>query len=248
MRLAAVLLIVTVAFVSSASSQTPPQAKPDPKKLPPQIAELFKLNADEFIARLDKNKDGTLTRDEVPPFLANNFAKIDSNGDGKLDRQEVARMLDVVRKRFGVDAAPAMPAANPQIEKIVAAFLQRLDTDKDGKISQKEAEGKPLGKAFARFDKNKDGFLDRAELRVLAAQTLAKGPKKGPPAAAGFPRNQPDFDALDANADGRLTREELAGSPLLRQFEEIDTNRDGRIDRREFEAYLKKQAEQKKTD
>jgi len=49
----------------------------------------------------------------------------------------------------------------------------------------------------------------------------------------------------DANADGRLSKEELKGTPWLAKFAEIDANGDGLIDRREFEAYLRKIAEKK---
>ena len=96
-----------------------------------------------------------------------------------------------------------------------------------------------------RLDKNQDGFLDKDELRravtfYLAAQ--AGGRPDGPPAAR---PETPEFDALDLDADGRLTREELKGTPLADEFDEIDTNKDGKIDRKEFAAYFKKQAEKK---
>ena len=67
----------------------------------------------------------------------------------------------------------------------------------------------------------------------------------GKPGAGGPAAQGPDFDALDKNADGRLTRDELKGTPYADKFEEIDTNKDGKIDKKEFAAYLKKQAEKK---
>lgn len=76
-----------------------------------------------------------------------------------------------------------------------------------------------------------------AELRPIAEKILAQ--KKGPFLGFG-PGAAVDFDALDKDADGRLTREELKGTRFLNRFEEIDTNHDGRIDRREFEAFLRK--------
>jgi len=67
--------------------------------------------------------------------------------------------------------------------------------------------------------------------------TDGKEPSKG--------RDPTDFDALDHNADGRLTREELKGTPYYEQFDKIDTNKDGKIDKKEFEKYLRKQGEKK---
>src|SRR5262249_47191562 len=112
--------------------------------------------------------------------------------------------------------------------------------------SKEEAQG-PLAKNFERLDTNKDGYLDKEELRRAAARLLAARPGNAEirtPAAAQA-RSAPDFDALDLNADGRLTRDELKGPPFASQFDQIDTNKDGKIDRKEFEFYLRKQAEKK---
>jgi Ca2+-binding EF-hand superfamily protein len=142
---------------------------------------------------------------------------------------------------------PKKPAPSPDkpavdeaaVERRVNQILERMDTNKDGKISKDEARG-PIAENFERIDTNKDGFIDKDELRRMVARNMAMaGGKPGPGTAA------PDFDALDKNADGRLTREELKGTPYYDKFDEIDTNRDGKIDKKEFAAYLKKQAEKK---
>ncbi|HEY1860813.1 MAG TPA: EF-hand domain-containing protein [Gemmataceae bacterium] len=136
---------------------------------------------------------------------------------------------------------PKKSADNPEIDRTVAKWLEQFDTNKDGKISKDEAKGK-LAENFDRFDTNKDGFFDKEELRPVAAFMIAAR-ANGP---AGSARNQgPDFDDLDRNADGRLTRDELKGTPYADHFDEIDTNKDGKIDKKEFTAYLKKQAAKK---
>jgi Ca2+-binding EF-hand superfamily protein len=136
------------------------------------------------------------------------------------------------------DAKGPKKLAGKSPDEIVEFFLKQMDTDKDGKISRAEAKAK-LAEAFDKIDTNKDGYLDRKELRVLAVRIL--GQKGGP----GFP-NGPDFDALDRNADGRLTPAELKGTPWAARFAEIDTDGNGSISRREFETFLRKAVKEKK--
>jgi hypothetical protein len=47
-----------------------------------------------------------------------------------------------------------------------------------------------------------------------------------------------DWDALNSNQDGYLTKEELQGSPaLVHNFDRIDTDHDGKISREEWKMY-----------
>jgi hypothetical protein len=49
-----------------------------------------------------------------------------------------------------------------------------------------------------------------------------------------------DWDALDSNKDGYLTKDELTGSPaLVHNFADIDTNKDGKLSMNEWKAYGK---------
>lgn len=152
----------------------------------------------------------------------------------------------------GGKAKPADPAfkpkAGPNPEQMVDMILQRMDTNKDGKISKSEAQGR-IADNFDRIDTNKDGYLDRSELLVMARRMIQMQGAGGPPGPGGpFAGQRPDpndFDALDKNADGRLTREELKGTPYADKFDEIDTNKDGKIDRKEFSAYFRREAEKK---
>jgi Ca2+-binding EF-hand superfamily protein len=231
--LAGAALLLTVSQVSAAAA---------PKQRPrQQVLQLLQGSPEDFIKHFDKNKDGVLTKDEVPPFLARMFARLDANGDGKLDKKEVATLMERLRRQIARNKNN--PQVRPQqIERVVNNILQRMDADKDGKISRKEAKGR-VAQLFNQLDTNKDGFVDKQELRQLAMRVLAnRGGGNGNRGGRGgnLQPNRPDFDSLDLNADGRLTRAELKGTPYADVFDQIDTNKDGKIDRKEFAAYLKK--------
>ena len=140
----------------------------------------------------------------------------------------------------GADDKPKKPAEKPAadsaaVERRVNDVFARMDTNKDGKISKAEAKNF-IAQNFERIDANKDGYIDKDELRRFVARNLAARGRGGPFAGA----QGPDFDALDKNADGRLTREELKGTPYADKFDEIDTNKDGKIDKKEWAAWVKR--------
>jgi Ca2+-binding EF-hand superfamily protein len=132
--------------------------------------------------------------------------------------------------------------SRPTPEQIVDMILVRMDTNKDGKISRDEAKDR-VKENFDAIDTNKDGYLDRTELLAMARRMAPMMPPPGgrpggPFGGPGPARPDPlDFDALDKNADGRLTRDELKGTRWLDVFDKIDTNHDGKIDPKEWAAY-----------
>jgi Ca2+-binding EF-hand superfamily protein len=141
------------------------------------------------------------------------------------------------------DKAQPKKGLGKTADEIVETLLKQMDTNKDGKISREEAKGK-LAESFDKIDANKDGYLDRKELRAMAERILAQ--QKGGPFGPLGPGGGPDFDALDKNADGRLTPDELKGTPWAARFAEIDTDGNGYIDRREFERFLRREAAKEK--
>lgn len=110
----------------------------------------------------------------------------------------------------GMAHAQATPPASPRavsgdgiakadFQAAMRGRMMQADKDGDGRISaaewtaaaQSRGRGQMADRAFARMDRNRDGFLDAAELDVLAAQR---------------------FDRQDGNHDGRLSPEERKAS------------------------------------
>ena len=211
------------------------------------------MSPEQLLNLWDKNKDGFVDKEELPAQIQPFFEQFDRDGNGKLDVKELGQLLETLKKRRSQQDAQQGKAKgkNNNVDSEVDALLRRLDTNKDGKISRDEAAGRPLAKAFSQLDKNKDGYLDRIELIPWAQRATMAGPNqagKGRPGAEIARISIFDFDALDKDADGRLTREELQNTTWADAFDKMDTNKDGKIDRKEFETYARQLVDGAKTD
>jgi Ca2+-binding EF-hand superfamily protein len=242
------LRLSTLAILIIAAAGTRADDKQDKT---PAGAAILKMTPEQLLKAWDKNKDGYVDKEELPAQVQQVFEQFDRNGDGKLDVKELGQLLETLKKRRSQQDAQQGKAKgkNNDVDREVDALLRRLDTNKDGMISRDEAAGRPLAKAFSQLDKNKDGYLDRIELIPWVQRAAMAGPNqagKGQPGAA--QSSIYDFDALDKDADGRLTREELRGTTWADAFDKIDTNKDGKVDRKEFETYARQLVDSAKTD
>ncbi|HUY35167.1 MAG TPA: hypothetical protein VMV69_20650 [Pirellulales bacterium] len=70
-----------------------------PGKGPGRPAGLVGFNPARLIERMDKDGDGKLKQDEMPPFLRSRFDKIDANGDGFADMKELRRAAAHMQQR-----------------------------------------------------------------------------------------------------------------------------------------------------
>ncbi len=73
----------------------------------------------DFITRLfqnDKNKDGKLTKDELPEAMQSLFERVDTNGDGVIDRKEAAAFAERMKQRGG-SPTPGTDGKRPALEK-----------------------------------------------------------------------------------------------------------------------------------
>lgn len=132
MKISKILLTASAVLVSSVSVAV--QAAPDSMAV-----------QGKHFAKMDKNGDGQISREEAAafPHLSKRFDKIDTNRDGNLSKDEMKAAAQQMRDhRFAL-----------------------IDTNNDGLISRSEAAARPkLAARFDQLDTNKDGNLSREEL------------------------------------------------------------------------------------
>jgi Ca2+-binding EF-hand superfamily protein len=163
--------------------------------------------------RLDRNKDGKVTRDEVPEMARERLRPLfDRLGKDELSLDDFTRM-----QRPGGDRRPGMERSEGDRPR-GPLFLRLLDANGDGRISKAE-----LAKAsdlFEQLDQNRDGELDMFE--------LLGPPPDGPrmERGEGDRPGRPFFGRLDANQDGKITKDELP-ERLRDRFDQFDRNGDG---------------------
>jgi Ca2+-binding EF-hand superfamily protein len=146
-------------------------------------------------------------------------------------------------------------------------MFKRLDTDGDGKITEKElksgipenGKGPSAAEILKQIDTNKDGSIDKGENDAFMTKMEKSGrpPKpprgggpKGPPPSGGAASSNTAaqiFDELDTNKDGKVSMTELLAAmgkvkddaDVKELFNKVDTNGDGLIDKDENESFLK---------
>jgi len=158
--------------------------------------------------KFDKNKDGFLSKDELPAELQDDFDQADTDKDGKLSKQELVRygvrmrvrQLPIESLTQWLQGGEFDGARREIVVNVVYDALRKMDTNSDGKISHDELKA------------------GREKMIGHAAEAILK--------------------ISDANGDGKISKDEIRGPLLKRRFAMVDTNKDGFIDRDELEKAL----------
>lgn len=198
---------------------------------------------DNVLSVWDLNRDGILTKDEVPD--AGIFGKIDADKDGKVTREEVAAFLGLVpapkrdgkgpEGKEGKDAKGGKPEEKksesaPEVEprtirERVDDLFRRNDLDKDGKIQRKELPGAG-DEQWQRYDRTNDGALNRREATRYVEEQLEIAKRR--------PRPDNFLDLFDMNRDKKVTRKEYDGPGQF--FRQYDANKDDVVTEAELAA------------
>jgi Ca2+-binding EF-hand superfamily protein len=238
----------------------------------------------------DWNRDGIV--DQQDTLIAQRFRNYDDNGDSRVSSAEwsgnraLFRRLDTNRDGylsmaeytnnggFNADSqgGPVFTFANLDRNRdgwltrnewnMGAAEFNRLDVNRDNRISNYEFQSSSMGNArdneqsdhqteqrFLAVDRNRDGWVTRAEAGMsnvefnrldmnsdnrLSRFEFETADSIAPPSDPYASPLSDRFTAADRNSDGWLTRSEWRGTETT--FTLLDSNRDNRLSRDEYDA------------
>jgi Ca2+-binding EF-hand superfamily protein len=213
-----------------------------------------KVDPKQVFERLDKNKDGKLTSDEVADHkrikaafdrLRKDSLTLDEltaalqNGDkaAKVNKKKLAKKA---AKKAAKQAAKgnmpeptAMAAKEPGAgAKALPEFARLLDTNHDSRLSREELS--KAAELFDRLDRNHDGALDSKELTEVPAVTLT-ATSTATSTAAATTTPPPAGKAARKHAKGAG-----AGAHLAKLLQKADKDNDGKLSMEEAPAGMKK--------
>jgi Ca2+-binding EF-hand superfamily protein len=117
------------------------------------------------------------------------------------------------------------------------ARFSEADRNRDGKLSlaeMQDAQDQRLAERFAKLDANKDGGVSQDELRQAHQQRREQRHSR----RAGMHAMRAKLLALDVDNDEALTRAEIGDKlpRLAENFDRIDADRNGKLTREEMRA------------
>lgn len=115
----------------------------------------------QMMMSMDRNRDGVISRNEVPPPMQNRLSGADANGDGMLNRLEQMAVIDRAKILNGRTNATGIG--------LNADIFQQLDRNRDSTISRNEVP-LALQRLFRTLDSNNDGSLDSEEQAAVLAK------------------------------------------------------------------------------
>ncbi len=150
--------------------------------------------------RMDANGDGVIDRQEAAahPHLAQRFDELDKNKDGKLSRDEMPAPRHGMRHgrhhggmhHGGRDGGFMMRGMDTDNDGRISAaeyraHFDKLDVNKDGYIDQADRQARAEQRRqewFNKADTDKDGKLSPAEMEAARAARAKDGPRgqRGP--------------------------------------------------------------------
>jgi Ca2+-binding EF-hand superfamily protein len=132
---------------------------------------------------------------------------------------------------FAQDPPPMPPqGGGGQMRQLQMPSFAELDKNKDGKISRDEFPSQFPAQTFDRLDTNHDGFIDETEWNAMRARFGGGG--------GGGPRTGESLlKLLDANGDGKVSRDEFA--KILTLFDVLDKDHNGDLSQDELNGFFR---------
>ena len=164
-------------------------------------------------------------RSDVAGQVERMFKKLDSNRDGFITREEVATFQAAFDQRSAKNAPKRTAKMFDKLDTNHDGEITQAEADASRTV-RKAATGhskkRTSSSVFAKADSNKDGIVTRAEFDSAAASGKIKV-RHASMRGSSIIRL---FDTADLNKDGRLSLTE-AQQAALQQFDAADVNHDG---------------------
>jgi Ca2+-binding EF-hand superfamily protein len=135
-----ILMIGTIASITTASGQN---------------AAMGTSGAKLWMSAMDKDNDGTVSKQEFTAYMEAQFDKADIDHDGTLDKND----LEQLRKNWGIVSTDA----NSSGAKL---SLTAMDKDHNGKVTKQEFTTY-MEAQFDKADTDHDGTVDKSEMEQL---------------------------------------------------------------------------------
>ena len=147
----------------------------DKPYVPPQIQRKHDRREVD-IKPYDLNKNGVLDKNEQAASVAGKFAKLDKNKDGRISPEEMAAGGDAYRaQRNKAEDNASQPILDREV-KDLEKRLNEADANGDGVVSSAEYNAFQTAR-LKRMDKDGDGIVDKSEYR-LDGEEWSKNKKK----------------------------------------------------------------------
>jgi Ca2+-binding EF-hand superfamily protein len=124
-------------------------------------------------------------------------------------------------------AEPEAPQGPGRVQMDDALF-KRMDANGDGVVTREEFDASNA-RRFQEMDANNDGKVTREEMDVRVNQAMRNGLR----------HFEERFSSADLNRDGVLDRVEAQAMPVMEVFfDQVDANKDGKVTREEYFAAM----------
>lgn len=150
-------------------------------------------NIERMLEKLDTNKDGGISLEEVKTSRADLFTKVDANNDQSLTMEEFEMIKEIHKAERAANKPEGAPNTDkPDTDKPDTDMAQNADKEgkrgKKGKYGGKGERGGKRGPSFERLDADSSGTLSLTEFTGQADKM---------------------FERMDRNSDGVINADDM---------------------------------------